>query len=257
MTYTRRLLLLGLTAFGLVVPVHPAGAQTGPNTDAAPKIDHALTQALRTGAPTQHVIITLKPGYRAAIRQQLQDHGDVIVSEHPSIEALVGELHSRDVTELAQRPEVASIAIDATVYAEGAKVRNNRRIASTADVSETTSTGAVLTTTLRETLGLSRVETGPLTGSSVGVAIIDSGIAPNADFSRRITAFYDLTKGGIKPVAPYDDYGHGTHIAGLLGSSGVQSNGDLQGIAPHVRLVGIKVLDGTGQGLTSDVIRAL
>ena len=31
---------------------------------------------------------------------------------------------------------------------------------------------------------------------------LDSGIAPNADFSGRITAFYDLTQGGMKAVAP-------------------------------------------------------
>ena len=36
-------------------------------------------------------------------------------------------------------------------------------------------------------------------------------------------------------VAPYDDYGHGTHIAGLIGSKGVLSNDAFQGIAPVVR----------------------
>ena len=34
-------------------------------------------------------------------------------------------------------------------------------------------------------------------------------------------------------------------------------NYEFQGIAPNVRLVGLKVLDGTGQGKTSDVIAAL
>src|SRR5207344_1879296 len=68
----------------------------------------------------------------------------------------------------------------------------------------------VRTTTLRETLGLPTVAD-PLapTGSSIGVAIIDSGIAPNADFAGRITAFYDFTNGsGGVATAPYDDYGH-------------------------------------------------
>src|SRR5262249_26476205 len=90
----------------------------------------------------------------------------------------------------------------------------------------------------------------------VGVAIIDSGIAPGTDFFGRITAFYDFTRGGI-PVAPFDDYGHGPHVAGLSGSRGAASNREFQGVAPDVRLVGLKVLDGQGQGKTSDVIRAL
>jgi serine protease AprX len=118
----------------------------------------------------------------------------------------------------------------------------------------------VVTSTIRETLGLPAVATSTtLTGSGgIGVAIIDSGISPSADFAGRITGFYDFTYGlnGV-PVAPYDDYGHGTHVAGLIGSSGALSNYAVQGVAPSVNLVGLKVLDGTGAGLTSDVINAL
>src|SRR5207237_7780501 len=114
------------------------------------------------------------------------------------------------------------------------------------------------TTTLRETLGLPKVATSStLTGSSgIGVALIDSGIAPSPDFLGRITGFYDFTHGG-RSVEPYDDFGHGTHIAGLIGSSGVASNYEFQGIAPSVHLIGLKVLDGIGQGKTSDVIKAI
>src|SRR5207249_3672936 len=59
------------------------------------------------------------------------------------------------------------------------------------------------------------------------------------------------------PVTPSDAYGHGTHVAGLIGSSGVLSNYEAQGVAPAVHLVGLKVLDGEGAGSTSDVIAAL
>ena len=83
-------------------------------------------------------------------------------------------------------------------------------------------------------------------GTGVGVAIIDSGIAPSGDFTGRITGFYDFTHGADgASVAPYDDYGHGTHVAGLIGSSGALSNARFQGVAPAVRLVGLKVLDAT------------
>src|SRR5207302_8882907 len=44
---------------------------------------------------------------------------------------------------------------------------------------------------------------------------------------------------------------------GLVGSSGMLSDYGFQGVAPSVRLVGLKVLDGTGAGSTSDVIAAL
>ena len=71
----------------------------------------------------------------------------------------------------------------------------------------------------------------------------------------RLLRFHERPRGPA--VAPYDDYGHGTHIAGLIGSSGQLSNYGFQGIAPGVRLIGLKVLDGTGAGNTSDVIAAL
>ena len=37
-------------------------------------------------------------------------------------------------------------------------------------------------------------------------------------------------------AAPYDDYGHGTHVAGTIGGSGALSAGnDYRGLAPNVR----------------------
>jgi serine protease AprX len=84
----------------------------------------------------------------------------------------------------------------------------------------------------------------------VGVAVIDSGIEPGIDFGNRITAFYDFTNGDIRVAAPSDAYGHGTHVAGLIGSTFV-------GVAPTARLVGLKVLDGQGRGTTDSVLRAI
>ena len=86
--------------------------------------------------------------------------------------------------------------------------------------------------TLRETLGLpARPSVTTPTGAGITVALIDSGIDPSG-FSRRITAFYDFTRGGI-PVAAFDDYGHGTHIAGLIG----EQSSPYMGIAPDVNFV--------------------
>ena len=55
------------------------------------------------------------------MRQRLQDHGDLVQSEHASIDALVVELHSGDVAELAGRDEVAALTLDSAVYADGAQ----------------------------------------------------------------------------------------------------------------------------------------
>ena len=60
-----------------------------------------------------------------------------------------------------------------------------------------------------------------MTGSGVGIALIDSGVSPSNNFTGRLTGFYDFTNGrnGLQ-VPAYDDYGHGTHIAGLIVSKG-------------------------------------
>jgi serine protease AprX len=249
---SRRLVPAGLAVCALVIAA-PRVFASSPSDDQ--KIDRALLAALKNGAPTQPVIVTVKPGYRSDLRDALRRHGDRIKSEHPSIDALAVELHTADVRELAKQPGVEAVSFDAPVFATAS---TDLKGGTTSPTVLTTQPAQQLSGTLRETLGLPRVATaGTMTGATgVGVAIIDSGIAPSDDFLGRITGFYDFTRGGVA-TAPYDEYGHGTHVAGLIGSSGKLSNYQYQGVAPDVHLVGLKVLDATGAGKTSDVINAL
>jgi serine protease AprX len=219
-------------------------------------IDRGVRRSLEMGAATLRVIISFNPGCRDGWRTALQQHGDVVSGDFPLIDAVSGEIHSQDVDTLAHDPCVKAISSDATLYANAIPGGGT---SITSDWGTAASSPA--TSTLRDTLGLphsAALDPGVPTGDHVGVAIIDSGIAPSADFRGRIAGFWDFTKPGpLKPAAPYDDFGHGTHLAGVIGSSGVLSNDEFQGVAPGVRLVGLKVLDGSGQGKTSDVIRAI
>ncbi|MDQ7789197.1 MAG: S8 family peptidase [Clostridia bacterium] len=88
-------------------------------------------------------------------------------------------------------------------------------------------------------------------GKGVAVAVLDTGIYAHPDLSGRITAFYDVIN---KKKSPYDDNGHGTHVAGIVGSSGKSSEGKFIGAAPEVSLVGVKVLDKYGSGTQSGVV---
>ena len=94
-----------------------------------------------------------------------------------------------------------------------------------------------------------------VTGKGVTVAIIDSGVQPSVDLpASRIRAFVDFV--GRKTTA-YDDYGHGTHVAGIIAGNGYGSYGRYTGVAPAVSIVALKVLDGRGAGSTSNVLAAL
>ena len=69
-----------------------------------------------------------------------------------------------------------------------------------------------------------------------------------------MTAFVDFVNG--RPV-PYDDNGHGTHVAGIIAGNGYDSTASRAGIAPGAHIVSLKVLDAEGRGVISDVIAAL
>jgi serine protease AprX len=75
----------------------------------------------------------------------------------------------------------------------------------------------------------------------------------------RIKAFRDFTGGaGAVQAWPTDGYGHGTHVASIIGGTGeLSTNLQYQGIAPNVNLIGLRVLDSSGAGLTSNVIAAI
>jgi len=102
------------------------------------------------------------------------------------------------------------------------------------------------------------------TGAGVGVAVLDTGIATTSDLgSSRIVGWKDFVN---KEKTPYDDAGHGTFVAGLIAGDGTASlpldqggyaEMQFRGVAPQANIVGVKVLDGTGQGRSSAVMAGI
>ena len=92
------------------------------------------------------------------------------------------------------------------------------------------------------------------TGKGIGVCILDTGIYEHIDFTGRIWTFYDFLDFKRRP---YDDNGHGTHVAGLVAGDGTASMGKYRGAAPGCGIIALKVLDRYGNGSQDDVLRAL
>jgi serine protease AprX len=83
------------------------------------------------------------------------------------------------------------------------------------------------------------------------IAMVDSGIdTSNNEFGTRVLTQVDFTPLGSS-TRP-DGRGHGTFVAGIAASAG-----HFGGAAPDANLVSLKVFNDQGQGMTSDVLRAV
>jgi len=93
-------------------------------------------------------------------------------------------------------------------------------------------------------------------GAGVGVAILDSGIATHNALDTRVAAHVNLVSD--EPGVTGDPFGHGTHIAGIVGGNTSAAKyvtpAFAGGTAPAVKLIDVRVLGRTGSGRTSDVI---
>jgi serine protease AprX len=107
-----------------------------------------------------------------------------------------------------------------------------------------------------------------VTGKNVGVAVVDTGIAGQMkDFEEKGPSKSSRVVASVvtnpNATSAKDTYGHGTHVAGIIGGNGTErNNGDwLQnkyvGVAPEADLVSVKVSDDLGNATVLDVIYGL
>jgi hypothetical protein len=227
----RTLLLLGRLAVPAALALLTAGAV--PALAAGHGGDHKMDAAVRARAHaklgTSRVIIETADG-------------------SPS-DSLIRSLRGRPGRRLAllggQVAEIPDSALHDLAGRAGIRsIRLDRRVQGTME-----RTGAAVGAAwAREHLGVD--------GTGIGVAIVDSGVTAWHDDlgAQRVVHFADFVD--FHPVA-YDDYGHGTHVAGIIAGNGYDSNGARRGVAPGASLVVLKVLDGDGNGYISNVIAAL
>jgi subtilisin family serine protease len=87
------------------------------------------------------------------------------------------------------------------------------------------------------------------------VAVIDTGIDPEHE---DLAGNLDMSKAANFVEAgktPYDDFGHGTHVAGIIGA--IANNGvGIAGVAPKVTIMPIRVL-GVDGGTTAALIQGI
>ena len=238
------LALLGIASSALAADSSNAGAPHArpgrPNSYARPyKLDAELNRRSQSAnSGTTRVIVEWQPGAElpAAFRRFARRNGSLNLLNGSVLDLPNGLLRS-----LASSPSALRVHYDRPTFKH--------------DYRTSVTIGA---RAIQQALGY--------TGAGVGVAVIDSGITTWHDDltsrlggsypfgNQRVSAFVDFVNG---ISTPYDDDGHGSHVAGIIAGNGYDSNARNAGVAPDANLVVLKVLDAQGNGTISNVIQAL
>jgi subtilisin family serine protease len=93
-----------------------------------------------------------------------------------------------------------------------------------------------------------------ISGRGVVIGILDTGIeAQHPDLAGKVIAFRDFV--GRRGETPYDDHGHGTHVAGTIAGGG--TSGIEIGVAPEAKLIIGKVFTSQGGGTLSAILKSM
>jgi serine protease AprX len=168
-------------------------------------------------------------------------HGGVMKRHLGKFQGAVYTVSAARLVELSNDPGVAYVSPDRKLRGTG-----------------TPSTTAVIDYH-KETINAPAAWALGLDGTGVGVAIIDSGMAANSDLNASNVVYSQDFTGSNSTV---DQYGHGTHVAGIIAGTGAASSLSkdfytFKGIADNVSIVNLRVLDQNGAGTDSEVIAAI
>ena len=188
-------------------------------------------------------------------------HGRLI-GNLPIIHGLALKLTAAEARSLAASPDVHAVSLNTTVTPQSLPYGHLPFPMTGLGVS-----GAQLQTTYDQTLGVLPLWKVGVTGTGVGVAVVDTGVDGSLpDFastdhgSSRVVA---SAVANSDATTATDSYGHGTDVAGIIAGNGDNRgpgdplHGQYIGVAPNANLISIKVSDETGKASVLDVIYGL
>jgi serine protease AprX len=219
-----------------IVPAHGAAAY----------VHGSLLAAAAQSPDTSIAVIVQKTTKDRSVESAVNRLGGTITRDLHIINAIVAQLPAKNIVQLAKTPGVRAISPDAPVQ---------KTASSTVDTSH-------LLSAYIKAISADRVwNTSPyVQGQGVAVAVIDTGVTFKPDFSgnngngSRIVVSRNFITGTTSTA---DGFGHGTHVAGIIGGNGGNSGGAYIGVAPKANLVNLRVGDNAGAATSSDVVEAM
>ncbi len=227
-----------LTLFALVVPPGLPGVPTGLRL-------HPLLARLALEDPTREVaVIVQKADLTTEAASLVSQLGGEITGELGIINALAARLTASDLPELGASPSVKWISPDAEVV--------------DAECDDCGPEDAEPANAFIGTIGadLLWAQQPSLLGQGITIAVVDSGIDRHPDLNLEL-AWTSPSRIVDRSRNPGDLYGHGTHIAGIIGGNGFLSGGAYAGVAPQANLANVHVTRIRGAARTSEILRGL
>lgn len=245
----------------LVLLAGLSGSVAQPGKLLQPKA-HPLLVQLAAENPEQPVsVIVQAAGEDGSAEQRTTALGGEITQDLHIIHAFAAEMSAEDALELAASPAVRWVSLDAPVESSAKPVPGGRSGGETIPVESEGTTIQLPPNYYLDTMNVRKVWDLGYQGQGIGVALIDSGVTPDTDFSTesgspdsRIVAQASFNANALDTS---DSSGHGTHVAGIIGGNGTAASGFYQGVAPKVKLINLKISDENGLASESDAVAAM
>jgi serine protease AprX len=246
------LLLSAAVSLSLATNGVPSLSQAGQTAAAVPGGPSPALADLAAKRPGTRVetIVQFQSGTKAGqARGIVRDAGGRVTGELHVINGLAARMTAGDAKRLASMDGVRAVSLNAATKPQAIDPN-------------------LVVTSYNQSLASEKVWNRTATGQGVGVAVIDTGIAgtlPDFRVSASNSASRVVATAATNPYATNDndDYGHGTHVAGIIaGNSNNRPSSDplrgkYVGVAPDANLISIKASDADGGATVLDVIYGL
>ena len=238
-TSGRLVVVAAIVAASLTAPLTALGT-AAPTDTPAPRqgiavVDPAVVDGIVGGSV--EAIVQVQRGVRDLAVRAVTGNGGVVRATFDLIEGFAATLTPAALDALRTVTGVTAISLDGPVS-----------LSHTPPLGESNGDHR-----FDETVRATSLHDEGLTGSGVGIAVLDTGVTSVPDLAGRVVGGVDLSGGD----STADEFGHGTFIASIAAGDGAASNGRFAGVAPGAHVVPIKIAGRNGASNVSHVLAGI